>query len=166
MNHDQRMSILQHMMLGRVTGERWRKGIPWRNHYTACAEDQRHLDALEADGLIIGRPYPLDGYPEARMYHATTAGIRAWIRWRNEAGFGPRLYRPANSEDGESFVYQYCDRCRRDAEHRRNHDESGCEILARTMYRDTEDPDYPVEWLQSEDGAVCTAFEYDGGSQP
>lgn len=166
MNHDQKMAVIQQALLGSMSGHQWREGVPWRNHYVTTDDQAIFLWEMIGEGLLTSSPYPMEGYPNARMYHATTAGIRAWLEWRNASGFGPRLYRPANAEDGESFVYLYCDRCRRDAAHRRDQDEPGCEILGRTMYLKTEDPEYPVEWLETKNGAVCTAFELDDEATP
>lgn len=65
----------------------------------------------------------------------------------------PELFRPANGTMGESFMADHCYRCSKWGE-------LGCEIQARTMAFDTDDPEYPREWICTEDGgATCTAFD-------
>lgn len=70
-------------------------------------------------------------------------------------------YRPTSGEEGAHFQDRFCDRCKRDAAFQADPDNAdGCEILARTMLFDVDEPEYPVEWIRGDDGrAKCTAFE-------
>jgi hypothetical protein len=71
-----------------------------------------------------------------------------------------RPYRPSNGTEGLDFQEEFCDRCRRDAEYRRT--EAGrdsCPIVSAALTYLPEHPSYPVEWVQDESGARCTAFE-------
>lgn len=71
------------------------------------------------------------------------------------------LYRPSNGTEGEMFQEQYCYRCRHDRDWREK-EENPCDILTRTLWLGTEDPDYPVEWIYDPEGVpTCTAFEED-----
>lgn len=62
-------------------------------------------------------------------------------------------YRPANSEEGEWFMAKFCDHCIHDTSNK-------CRIKELTLILDEDDPDYPQEWVYSdEDKPTCTAFE-------
>lgn len=154
---DQHYRILEHMLIGSSRSE-----IPYRNHYCAGRDHESRplLDDLVALGLVVWRPYPLDQMDESRMYHATTAGTRRWIEWRNAAGKGPRLYRPANAEDGRDHEALYCDRCERNAAFRRDGEGTDqCSILGGAMLFPVDHQSYPVQWLETKDGGpTCTAF--------
>ena len=65
-------------------------------------------------------------------------------------------YRPSNGTEGEFFMERWCYRCRHDSA-----PDDFCPILATTMAFDVDDPEYPSEWVQNEDGigGYCTAFE-------
>lgn len=66
------------------------------------------------------------------------------------------LYRPSNGSEGMDFMARFCDRCTKDRDY-----DNPCEILGRTLGLMTQDPNYPREWIQDDDGANprCTAFE-------
>lgn len=66
-------------------------------------------------------------------------------------------YRPANGEEGLRFQANFCNRCKHD--NHRLPRKPPCPILGRTIVYDIDDILYPVEWIQDEDGARCTAFE-------
>lgn len=154
---EQHYRIIEHMLIGSGRSE-----IPYRNHYCAGQghDDQPLLEDLERLGLVVGRPYPLDEMGDSRIYHATQAGKRRWIEWRNAAGKGPRLYRPANHEDGEDFEHMFCGRCERSAAHRRDPEVAdACPILARAMLFPIDHSDFPAEWLTSKGSNTCTAFQ-------
>lgn len=74
-------------------------------------------------------------------------------------------YRPANGTEGEYFMERFCYRCKRDAEFQRTQDgEDGCPIILASMTYDVNDPEYPKEWVTTEDyplggAGECTAFE-------
>ena len=79
-----------------------------------------------------------------------------------------RLYRPSNGTEGECFTSEWCERCSRDAAFRENPDSGdGCPIVASTMIYDITDDEYPIEWIEDDDGGNprCTAFT-DDPSQP
>lgn len=76
-------------------------------------------------------------------------------------------YRPSNGTEGEFFQEKFCQRCVKDrACNKPNPDWSeGCKILAATFANDIDDPDYPKEWIEDDEGARCTAFEEDFGQK-
>lgn len=61
-------------------------------------------------------------------------------------------YRPANGTEGDEFISQWCDRCVR------GKTGDPCAILGDTLFLDADDPDYPREWIEDDDGPRCTAF--------
>lgn len=61
------------------------------------------------------------------------------------------LYRPYSGTEGEAFKAGHCYQCRRF--------ESGCDIELRTMAHSEDDPEYPREWVRTDDGPTCTAFD-------
>lgn len=68
-------------------------------------------------------------------------------------------YRLSNWTEGMSFIETYCCNCIYD-----NPDyeakEPRCEILTLTMGLDTNDPDYPKEWIHNNEWRPsCTAFK-------
>jgi hypothetical protein len=79
-------------------------------------------------------------------------------------------YRPCNGTEGEIFDAEWCAECERDRAYRDDPDADpalGCQILARALAFDIDDPQYPVEWVRiqeiAEDGYLlnrgeCTAF--------
>ncbi len=69
-----------------------------------------------------------------------------------------KAYRPSNGTEGAMFQSVFCERCKRDNLNQ-NTGEGGCEILLRTMLHEVEDEEYPKEWVQKENKAMCTAFE-------
>jgi len=62
----------------------------------------------------------------------------------------PTLYRPSNGTAGEGFHARFCYRCGRNWEK--------CSILTRTLIHSIDEPEYPREWIQDDQGARCTAF--------
>jgi hypothetical protein len=58
---------------------------------------------------------------------------------------------------------QFCYRCARDET--RDID-GGCDIIMASMVYGLDDPEYPPEWVQDDDGARCTAFEGSHGQPP
>ena len=67
-------------------------------------------------------------------------------------------YRPSNGDEGMWFMDKFCDRCRRDDAFQRGVGDS-CPIAAASLAFDIEEPGYPSEWIEDEDGPRCTAFE-------
>ena len=63
-----------------------------------------------------------------------------------------KKYRPSNGTEGIYFMEKFCDKCYYD----RNSD---CEILARTLIFDVNDPEYPKEWTYKNNSPVCTKFK-------
>lgn len=63
-------------------------------------------------------------------------------------------YRPANGDEGEWFMSQWCHQCERDKRQDRP-----CRILAMTMAFDVRDKEYPREMIRDEAGPRCTAFK-------
>lgn len=71
-----------------------------------------------------------------------------------------RSYRPSNGTEGLDFREEFCFRCERDRAFRETDgEEAGCRILGDTLIYMADDPRYPKEWVQDEQGARCTAFE-------
>lgn len=78
-------------------------------------------------------------------------------------------YRPSNGTEGEIFMESWCYKCKRDRAYQENPDAAdGCDIIARTLSYNVNDPKYPTEWvmrwIKADDGigtyeARCTAFE-------
>jgi hypothetical protein len=62
-----------------------------------------------------------------------------------------RPYRPANGTEGMIFDDAWCSRCQHDAAWREDN-ESGkpCEILNRTLIFDSDQPEYPTEWVEDD----------------
>ena len=64
-----------------------------------------------------------------------------------------RKYRPANGTEGEGFMEVYCYNCVFEG------DDSPCPILSATMYRNVDDPYYPNQWVEDEQGnSRCVEF--------
>ena len=62
-----------------------------------------------------------------------------------------KTYRPSNGTEGLYFEARMCDQCVR---------WRTCDIHLDVMCLDIDDPKYPKEWVQEDDGtnARCTAF--------
>ncbi len=70
-------------------------------------------------------------------------------------------YRPSNGTEGECFYENWCLHCSRDAAFRDDPDSGdGCPIVASTYVFEINDPLYPKEWIEDDDGSNprCTAF--------
>ena len=67
-----------------------------------------------------------------------------------------RPYCPSNGADGIDFMAAWCDRCEQQPE---DQQDGGCQILMRTMIYSVNDPNYPPEWIEDEDGPRCTAYQ-------
>lgn len=76
-----------------------------------------------------------------------------------------RPYRPSNGTEGMDFQAAFCEKCARDAafqawsRHQSGPQPEGCRIVAATFLYTVDDPAYPKEWVQDENGARCTAFD-------
>lgn len=77
-------------------------------------------------------------------------------------------YRPSNGTEGMIFFEEWCFRCKKDDLFRcEDPDKSTtrCDILDKTMALDSDDPEYPKEWVYDpgkiDEGGhpQCTAFE-------
>lgn len=109
-------------------------------------------------GVISGTDYegrqPFGLYTEAKTLERTAAAFRRML----DAAEGIELYCPSNGSEGEWFMTKWCAHCAKD-----NLDpdagEGGCDIIARTMAFDMDDPAYPREWRRDGAGPRCTAFE-------
>lgn len=63
-------------------------------------------------------------------------------------------WKPSNHNVGDSFIHDWCGSCVRG----QVNDAEPCDILARTMWLEVEDPDYPEEWQRCPiGGPICTA---------
>jgi len=67
-----------------------------------------------------------------------------------------KKYRPSNGTEGEMFMEQFCYQCTHD-----HVDGPYCDIIARTMAFDADDPEYPEEWIMNDNfaDAKCTKFK-------
>lgn len=78
-------------------------------------------------------------------------------------------YRPSNGTEGAWFINAFCAQCSR-SEHNLHPDDAsklvGCPILDRTFALDVDDPDYPSEWIEDENGPKCIAFVLQGDPIP
>jgi hypothetical protein len=70
-----------------------------------------------------------------------------------------RPYRPSNGTEGEFFIESHCCKCIKD----RNED---CPILAASFAYNVDEPGYPKEWVEVDDGPMCTAYVPDVGQDP
>lgn len=62
-------------------------------------------------------------------------------------------YRPANAEEGEDFIMQWCERCEK-------WDDGGCPIFIATQFITEEEPNYPSEWRYGKDDEPeCSAYQ-------
>lgn len=70
-------------------------------------------------------------------------------------------FQPSNGTEGMAFTEAFCERCVRDWKYQQTgNGDDGCQILMRTMLHRLADPEYPAEWVYSDEGwPVCTAFE-------
>jgi len=81
-------------------------------------------------------------------------------------------YRPSNGTEGEWFIGNWCGNCARDKSILEGisldecDDDQKCDIIARTFAYDMNHPDYPTEWVRTENGPICTAFVQHGESIP
>ncbi len=67
-----------------------------------------------------------------------------------------RSYRPSNGTDRFAFQSAFCNTCHYDGD---VEEDKGCKILAETMFRKIDDPEYPEEWIQNEFGeSKCTKY--------
>lgn len=62
-------------------------------------------------------------------------------------------WRPSNGTGGDIFRADWCDKCHREQGNRK------CKIFTKTLIYDINDPEYPKEWIDDDDGPRCTAFE-------
>lgn len=62
----------------------------------------------------------------------------------------PDKYRPSNGTEGEMFMQRWCGRCAAFDD---------CPIWIDTMTYDTDDPEYPAEWIYQGKNPVCTAYQ-------
>lgn len=73
-----------------------------------------------------------------------------------------KLYRPSNGTEGECFISSMCGTCERSGRPGKpddaGHELMGCSIVGRTMAHDITDPEYPREWIITDDGPTCTSF--------
>lgn len=61
------------------------------------------------------------------------------------------LYRPSCGSEGADFISSWCCGCERD----KNED---CQIVADTFMYDTDEPEYPQQWVYGDKGPECTAW--------
>ena len=80
-------------------------------------------------------------------------------QWNVNNGRVGKKFQPANGTEGDYFMHWYCFRCQRDASYQETGEGQGCRILLNTMVYDTNDDEYPAEWVIGADGQpTCTAF--------
>jgi hypothetical protein len=76
-----------------------------------------------------------------------------------------KKWRPSNGSEGDWFMAQFCDLCRKDDPEK----EILCEIIYKSMAYEVDDPEYPKEWVEYDNpespmgtSVKCTAFESEG----
>lgn len=70
-------------------------------------------------------------------------------------------YRPSNGTEGDMFMAQWCENCALSG-----YDGDGCMIQLRSLAHDIDEPEYPVEWIKTDEGPKCTAFTGDQPQEP
>ena len=71
-----------------------------------------------------------------------------------------KKYCPSNGTEGMEFMERFCLKCEKDAKYQETMSgEDGCQILAKTMLYDINNPEYPKEWIYKNGKPICTAFE-------
>ena len=69
-----------------------------------------------------------------------------------------KAYRPSNGDEGMWFTDKYCMNCINcDPD---SNGKKQCEIMMRSMMYDTNNKEYPIEWVYDEKGQPqCTAYK-------
>lgn len=74
------------------------------------------------------------------------------------------LYRPSNGSEGDGFFSTWCRNCARDKAMSEGKpldecdDNEKCDLIARSMAFDVDEPGYPQEWRYENGHPVCKAF--------
>lgn len=58
-------------------------------------------------------------------------------------------YRPSNGSEGEWFMSEFCCKCAA---------YNICKIWPATMAYNIDDPKYPSQWVEDDEGVTCTSF--------
>lgn len=68
-------------------------------------------------------------------------------------------YCPSNGTEGEIFMSEFCERCRRWPDDPEAPDQ--CQIAGAALAFNINDPEFPAEWVSDDGGLTgrCTAFE-------
>lgn len=61
-------------------------------------------------------------------------------------------YRPSNGTDGDWFQDDWCSKCHFE------HGKKQCKTLNLTMFFDTNDKEYPKEWVYKDGNPVCLKY--------
>lgn len=72
-----------------------------------------------------------------------------------------KRYRPSNGAEGADFMARFCNKCKRDQKYRETSDGAdACPIATNAMAYGYNDPNYPQEWIEDDDGRNprCTAY--------
>jgi hypothetical protein len=71
-----------------------------------------------------------------------------------------KQYCPCNGTEGQLFQDEFCCKCQEDADYDEETFDGGCDILFRALSCPPDDPEFPDEWTQEDDGSdrQCTAF--------
>jgi len=74
-------------------------------------------------------------------------------------------YRPSSGTEGMDFEAEFCDRCQKEkafweASYGLDSPDPApiCPIHARALMYLPDDPEFPAEWIEDENGPRCTAF--------
>ena len=65
----------------------------------------------------------------------------------------PTPYRPSNGTEGYVFMGQWCAYCAMNRV-----DDDACDIQLRALAHNTDEGEYPAEWVSRNGKPVCTAF--------
>jgi len=104
------------------------------------------FELLRLDDMFVRAAYYINGQP----VHEDYAVRPSRPSWFPEGSSGQRI------SQALVFMERWCYRCRHDSA-----PDDFCPIVATTMAFDIDDPEYPSEWVQNEDGigGYCTAFK-------
>ena len=63
-----------------------------------------------------------------------------------------KKYSPSSGTEGMWVFEKNCANCKHDTE------ENACEIIMMTMLHDTDESEYPKEWIYKKEEPTCTAY--------
>ena len=72
-----------------------------------------------------------------------------------------KKYRPSNGTEGSIFIERFCAHCEHEKYiHTLDDKDKKCQILSNTFIYDIDDPNYPTEWQENDQGEeFCSNFK-------